>query len=73
VILPRDRWAAWLDPARTEPADIAKVLSGIEIAGLSIREVSTDVNRVSNNGPHLIDPLPRQGDRRLDLTMTLAA
>jgi putative SOS response-associated peptidase YedK len=73
VILPRDRWAAWLDPDRTEPADVAKVLAGIQIDGLSIREISTDVNRVANNGPHLIHPVPDHGDHRLDLTMTVAA
>lgn len=73
VILPRDRWAKWLDPERQDPDHVREVLAGIEIGAMSVREVSTEVNRVGNNGPQLIEPLQGASDHRLDLNLTLAA
>lgn len=49
-------WDAWLDPDRPAPAEL---LAGPpELDGLALREVSTLVNNVANNGPELIAPAP---------------
>jgi len=69
LILPTDRIDAWLDPHLTEPDEIAEVLKGVQAPPLEIRPVSREVNRVSNNGPHLVAPLDAAGDRRLQLTL----
>ncbi len=71
LILPADRVAAWLDPRRTDPTEVHEVLEGIVMPPLVVRPVSTEVNRVGNNGPHLIDPLDlEQPDEPLQLTLT---
>lgn len=50
-------WSDWLDPAT--PADqVAALLAPATTARLESYPVSTDVNSVRNNGPHLLDPLP---------------
>ncbi|WP_199432452.1 SOS response-associated peptidase [Qaidamihabitans albus] len=55
LVLPRQRWDAWLDPDRTEvdgllaPPDLGFVDS------LELRPVSTRVNNVRNNGPELVE------------------
>lgn len=47
-------WDRWLDPDGPAPADL---LAGTpDISGIAIREVSTLVNNVRNNGPELIAP-----------------
>lgn len=69
LILPSDRVDAWLDPARTEPAAIAEVLDDVHPPLLGIRAVSREVNRVGNNGPHLIEPLTGRGDEELQLRL----
>lgn len=44
----------WLDPGAPAPADL---LAGApDTAAMAMREVSTLVNRVANNGPELIEP-----------------
>jgi putative SOS response-associated peptidase YedK len=57
VFLPRDRWAAWLAP---EAADLRRLeaLLTPEPGQLVAVPVSTAVNDVRNNGPHLLTPLP---------------
>ena len=56
VLAERD-WDRWLDPDSPAPADL---LAGApDISGLDIREVSTLVNAVANNGPELIAPADR--------------
>lgn len=54
VIGPGD-WGSWLDPLRTDPADVLPLLH----APLDLRsyKVSTEVNSVRNNGPALVEPL----------------
>jgi hypothetical protein len=47
------------------------VLDGIVMDPLEVRPVSTQVNRVGNNGPQLIDPLHiDHPDEPLQLTLT---
>jgi len=68
-MLPADRIDAWLDPARTDNRAVGEVLHGIEPPALQIRTVSRDVNKVGNNGPQLLDPLPDEVDRPLQLAL----
>lgn len=54
VILDPDRWAAWLDPARSGP-EAARLL-GDPPHGLTARAVRPDVSSVANDGPQLLEP-----------------
>jgi putative SOS response-associated peptidase YedK len=62
LVLPRDRWAAWLDPARDDVGDLAGPTPPELVEALELRPVSTRVNTVANNGPELLVPAP-QGNR----------
>lgn len=53
--VPVSNWAAWLDPHFGEDA---RVLLSVPVAGLSYHPVSTAVNKVANDGPELVEPLP---------------
>lgn len=58
VFLPKDRWAAWMDP---ELQDVDRVRSLFEDfqpdAHLRFWTVSDLVNSIRNNGPQLIEPV----------------
>jgi putative SOS response-associated peptidase YedK len=56
VILPRDLLDAWLDPA-AQPADLEPMLAPAADESLRIWPVSTEVNRVAADGPHLLNPI----------------
>lgn len=56
VIIPRDRFAEWLDPDLTDKNEIQHLLDSLPEPELVPRVVSTRVNSVRNNGPELIDP-----------------
>ncbi|MCP2258701.1 putative SOS response-associated peptidase YedK [Streptoalloteichus tenebrarius] len=73
LMLPRDLWSAWLDPNRTEVDELLHPTDDAFVAGLELRPVSTAVNNVRNNGPHLLErvdpdaepaPVPDQARRR---------
>ncbi len=51
-------WQQWLDPGRTEPADLRQLLTPAAATQLAAYPVSPMVNNVRNNGPELLDPLP---------------
>ncbi len=53
VLAERD-WDRWLDPDAPAPADLLGTPP--DVAPLAMREVSTLVNKVANNGPELIQP-----------------
>jgi putative SOS response-associated peptidase YedK len=53
LVLPRDRWDAWLDPAREDVEGLALPTPPELVETLEIRPVSTAVNNVANNGPEL--------------------
>jgi putative SOS response-associated peptidase YedK len=55
LVLPPDRWAAWLDPAREDVEHLAEPTSPEVVEGLELRPVSTAVNNVANNGRQLTD------------------
>jgi putative SOS response-associated peptidase YedK len=54
LIVAERNWDRWLDPDR--PADADLLSTPPDIAGIDVREVSTLVNAVRNNGPELIEP-----------------
>ncbi|WP_248965723.1 SOS response-associated peptidase [Sphaerisporangium perillae] len=56
VIIGRDRWADWLDPERTDPGQLLDWLKASPPSGLAAYPVSSEVNNVRNNGPHLMEP-----------------
>ena len=52
VILPREAWAAWLDPA-TPAADRSGLLVPLPAERMAAWPVTTLVNRVANDAPEL--------------------
>jgi putative SOS response-associated peptidase YedK len=50
-----DDWSAWLDPAHQDPGELRALLAAPAAGHLDARAVSTAVNNVRNNGPHLLD------------------
>jgi putative SOS response-associated peptidase YedK len=56
VIIPRDMYATWLNPAIADKDAVQKLLDGIPEPVLTPRIVSDRVNSVRNNGPELIEP-----------------
>ena len=56
VILPASKWDEWLDPKNDDLASLQGLLVPAPAHLLTMHPVSTDVNKVSNKGPHLIDP-----------------
>ncbi|MFW5416606.1 SOS response-associated peptidase [Nocardiopsis sp. CNT-189] len=55
VVLPPEEWDAWLDPASGWDA-VRGAMDATPVGGLELREVSTAVNSIKNNGPALLDP-----------------
>jgi putative SOS response-associated peptidase YedK len=53
VVLPEQRWAVWLDPAREDVESLLEPTPPELVEGLELRPVSTRVNNVANNGPEL--------------------
>lgn len=64
LVMPREWWDDWLDPdAPPDPALLAPPALEL-VRAIEIREVSSLVNSVRNDGPELIDPAepePEQG------------
>ncbi len=54
VILPPECFDLWLSD-QAEPDALLDLLSSRDWPEMSVRDVSTAVNRVANDGPHLID------------------
>ena len=54
----REDWARWLDPSA--PMSSPSLLVPASDGGLVVTPVSTLVNDVRNNGPHLLDPVSAQ-------------
>jgi putative SOS response-associated peptidase YedK len=57
VILPPSAWDAWLDPENDDLETLGQLLVPAPPALTILRPVSTDVNNVRNQGPHLTDPI----------------
>lgn len=61
LVMPERDWDRWLDP--DAPVDEELLTRPPDVRGIRMREVSTLVNNVRNNGPELlapVDPEPRQ-------------
>ena len=56
VILPRDFWDAWLDPSAALD-EVEPMLAPAPEESLRVWPVSTEVNRVAADGPHLLRPV----------------
>ncbi|GAA3474157.1 SOS response-associated peptidase [Nonomuraea roseola] len=56
MMIERERWAEWLDPTLTDTEQASRLLVPADSGRLVAYPVSTDVNSVRNNGPHLIEP-----------------
>jgi putative SOS response-associated peptidase YedK len=56
LVEPAD-YAAWLDPGRSDPDDLHRLLVPASPDRLEAYAVSTQVNDVRTNGPQLLDPL----------------
>ena len=61
LLIPAEGWSRWLDPS-LEPPGISDLLEPVTVGLLTAYPVGTAVNRVSNNGPALLDPLPAESD-----------
>jgi putative SOS response-associated peptidase YedK len=61
LMLEREHWDAWLDPGRTDPAEVLDLLVPAAPGPLEAYPVSTAVNNVRSNGPELVEPLPPEG------------
>jgi putative SOS response-associated peptidase YedK len=57
LMVERDRWASWLDPAVHDPDTLKQLLVPAAPGRLEAYPVSTAVNSVRNNGPELLDAL----------------
>jgi putative SOS response-associated peptidase YedK len=57
LALTEDRYEAWLDPTHQDPDHLRALLEQPAGGHLDARPVSTAVNNVRNNGPHLLDPV----------------
>ncbi|GGW85492.1 SOS response-associated peptidase [Streptomyces noursei] len=57
LVLPPDRWDAWLDPARTDPDDLRALLAPPPPGLMRAHPVPTGVSNVRNNGPELVAEL----------------
>ncbi|MGX6508040.1 SOS response-associated peptidase [Rhodococcus sp. SJ-2] len=62
LIMPSERWDAWLDPDSLGHPDLI-VPSTEVVAGIEFRRVSDKVNRVRNKGPELVEPYDGSGDQ----------
>ncbi|WP_325050809.1 SOS response-associated peptidase [Actinomadura spongiicola] len=56
MIVERDRWDAWLDPALTDTEEVRGLLVPAMAGTMDAYPVSKAVNSVRNNGPELIEP-----------------
>jgi putative SOS response-associated peptidase YedK len=57
VILPASQWDKWLDPGNNDLVELNGLLVPAPDTILTMHPVSTDVNKVANKGPELIEPV----------------
>ncbi|MGH3414298.1 MAG: SOS response-associated peptidase [Marmoricola sp.] len=62
LMLPPERYAAWLDPATNDRDRLLGLLEPAAPGRLVASPVSTLVSNVRNNGPRLVEPLDVEGD-----------
>jgi putative SOS response-associated peptidase YedK len=54
LVLPPDRWAAWLDPSREDVEALVEPTPPVLVEALELRPVRTAVTNVANNGRELL-------------------
>ncbi|UQA93203.1 SOS response-associated peptidase [Streptomyces halobius] len=57
LVLPPDRWDAWLDPSHTAPDALRELLAPPPAGLMRAYPVPTAVSNVRNNGPELLEEL----------------
>lgn len=60
VLLPRDAWAAWLDPGQEDRGLLLGLLRPAPDGVLEMHPVSRRVNDVREDGPDLVDPVDEE-------------
>ncbi|WP_093840636.1 SOS response-associated peptidase [Streptomyces aidingensis] len=65
LMLPPERWEAWLDPSRTDPEALRGLLAPPPSGLVRAYPVSREVNSTANNGPGLVAELPEPEDTTL--------
>ena len=76
LVLPAERWAAWLDPDNDDPTGLLEPPPPEFLTSLELRQVSTKVNNVGNHGPELLEESvdePEQVGLDLDLEADVPA
>ncbi|WP_018333293.1 SOS response-associated peptidase [Actinomycetospora chiangmaiensis] len=67
LVLPRDRWQAWLDPDRDDVTDLLAPSEEV-LAAIGMRQVSSKVNNVRNHGAELVEEAHEEPEQQgLDL------
>jgi putative SOS response-associated peptidase YedK len=67
LVLPRERWAEWLDPDHDDPTGLL-VPSEDVLTAIEMRQVSSKVNNVRNHGAELVEEVHEQPEQQgLDL------
>jgi putative SOS response-associated peptidase YedK len=61
LIVPEPDWDRWLDPDAA--ADLEFLATPPDVRGIEMREISTLVNSVRNNGPELLEPVEPQAEQ----------
>lgn len=61
LMVPPDRWGAWLDTSLTDVARVSQLLVPAAPGLLEAHPVSRAVGNVHNNGPELVEPLALDG------------
>jgi putative SOS response-associated peptidase YedK len=56
LVLEREDWATWLDPAVTDPAEVGRLLAFAAPGRFEAHPVGTAVSSNRGNGPQLIEP-----------------
>ena len=62
MFVERSSWSEWLDPGVHDPDLLHGLLVPAAPGRLTAFPVSTEVNKVTHDGPQLVQPLPAEGD-----------
>jgi putative SOS response-associated peptidase YedK len=67
LLLPPQAWSPWLDPDSHDASELLVPPSAQLVATLELRPVSTAVNNVRHEGPHLVERVEPEQPALLDL------
>lgn len=60
LVLEREHWEQWLDPAERDPGWVQGILQFADPGRFEAYPVGRAVGATANNGPALLDPVPRE-------------